>query len=112
MSESDDADLQVVVQAAVDATSTAYTADAGIDVEQRLRRELVAHGVEVDDDQWVAEVAHGIRSGHGVLIDPVASDPPPRADQPRADQPRADQPRAGQPGADLPGSMGGDNGGG
>jgi hypothetical protein len=76
--------LREVCQAAIRVTSTAYTRDASIDVQERLRAELAAGGVEIDDDDWLRETAAGIRSGHSVqLVDPNA-----------------------------PGSLGGDNGGG
>lgn len=76
--------VRAVTQQAVDATSTAYTEDASTDVEQRLRREMSDRGLDVDDEEWIAEVGQRIRSGHGVVFD----DP------------------------NLPGSLGGDNGGG
>lgn len=56
-------------QQAVDATSSAYTEDASIDIEQRLREEMEKRGVDLDDEQWVVEVARAIRSGHGVTFD-------------------------------------------
>ncbi|HEY0891223.1 MAG TPA: hypothetical protein VGE38_16600 [Nocardioides sp.] len=80
------AQLRALSHEAIDATSTAYTEDAAVDVEQRLVAELADRGIEVDDDEWVRQVARAIRSGHGVQLDP----PPPTA----------------------PGSLGGDNGGG
>ena len=73
---------RTAAQQAVDAASTAYTHDASTDVDERLRQELADRGVDAQDD-WVAEVAHRLRSGHGVVLDPT-----------------------------LPGSLGGDNGGG
>lgn len=76
--------VRAVTQEAVDATSTAYTEDASTDVEERLRQEMSGRGLDVDDDEWLAEVGERIRSGHGVVFD----DP------------------------DRPGSLGGDNGGG
>ena len=86
MSTPDPADDQRQVEAAtqdaVDNVSTAYTRDAGIDVEDRLRGEMASRGLEVRDE-WCAEVARGIRSGHHL--------------------------RFTSPGA--PGSLGGDNGG-
>ena len=61
--------VQSATQAAVDATATAYTDDAGVDVDQRLRLELSQRGLDVDDDAWLAEVAHRVRSGHHVVFD-------------------------------------------
>ena len=61
-----------VVQAAVDSTATAYTRDAGLDVEERLRSELAGRGVDLDDEAWLAEAASGIRAGHSLRIDPDA----------------------------------------
>jgi hypothetical protein len=60
--------LKAIVQDAVDATATDYTEDASIDVEDTVRRELAQRGLAVDDDEWVAELAHHIRSGHPVEI--------------------------------------------
>jgi hypothetical protein len=56
-------------QAAVDATATAYAADASIDVVIRLREELEARGLPADDDR-VESLAQGIRSGHHQTVDP------------------------------------------
>lgn len=61
--------LRRATQQAVDATSTAYTEDASIDVEQRLREEMGKRGVDLDDEEWVAEVGRAIRSGHGITFD-------------------------------------------
>lgn len=98
MSVSTTPPLRALLQDAIEATSTAYTDDATTDVEQRLLAELRDHGVELDDDDWVGEVARAIRSGHGVQLDETA---PTGAD----DDPSADPSTA-------PGSLGGDNGGG
>jgi len=60
--------LAGLVQEAVDAAATAYTGDAGVDVEQRVRQELADRGVEVADDDWLSELAHHLRSGHHVQV--------------------------------------------
>ncbi|WP_435768864.1 hypothetical protein [Nocardioides sp. SYSU DS0651] len=60
--------VRAATQAAVDATATMYTTDAGLDVEQRLRIEMQDRGLDVDDDDWVAEVARRVRSGHDVRV--------------------------------------------
>ena len=64
----DQEQLKALVQDAVDATATDYTEDAGIDVEDTVRRELAQRGLAIDDDEWVAELAHYIRSGHPVEV--------------------------------------------
>jgi hypothetical protein len=64
--------VQSATQAAVDATATAYTDDASVDVDMRLRSELSQRGLDVDDDHWLAEVAHRVRSGHHVVFDDPA----------------------------------------
>ena len=56
-----------VLQEAIDATATAYTGDARIDVEQHLRRELDSRGADPRDD-WVAATATEIRSGYHVSV--------------------------------------------
>jgi len=63
----------MATQEAVDATSTAYTEDASVDVDARLREEMAKRGMEVDDDAWVADVAHRIRSGHHISFDDPGS---------------------------------------
>jgi hypothetical protein len=63
-----DGDVAAVAQQAVEATATAYTEDAGVDVEERLRAELRSRGVAVVDAGSIAELAHGIRSGHHVSV--------------------------------------------
>lgn len=94
----DEAEVRDATQRAVDATATAYTADATIDVEDTLRREMAQGGMALDDDAWVRDVATAIRSGHHVSFDP--------------------EPAGGAGGAGdaaeeptTPGSLGGDNGG-
>lgn len=79
----DESQLRATTQQAVDATATAYTQDASIDVEDHLRREMAQAGMPLDDDGWVREVAQAIRSGHHVQF----------------------------AAPEDPGSMGGDNGG-
>lgn len=87
-------DLREAVQAAVDAAATAYTEDAGTDVQRRLREELSRRGVDVDDDAWLAEAARNVRSGHHVTV----GAPPERGGATDRES--------------APGSLGGDNGGG
>lgn len=96
------AQIRELTQQAIDATSTAYTHDAGINVEKRLRSELSTRGLEVDDDEWVAEAAHTIRSGHHVVLDTT--------DPGVGDESAADE--EGTAREARPGSLGGDNGGG
>ncbi|WP_435742447.1 hypothetical protein [Nocardioides sp. SYSU DS0663] len=80
----DERQFRAATQQAVDATATAYTRDAEIDVEDHLRREMARAGLALDDDAWVREVARAVRSGHHVdFTEPTE-----------------------------PGSLGGDNGGG
>ncbi|MCW2813408.1 MAG: hypothetical protein JWN84_863 [Nocardioides sp.] len=57
-----------VVQEAVDATSTAYTNDAGIDVEDFLRGQLSSRGVADLAEPRVGGLVAAIRSGHGVEL--------------------------------------------
>jgi hypothetical protein len=66
--EHDVDEVREAVQGAVDATATAYAQDASTDVDERLRAELLERGVDIDDDEWVAETARGIRSGHHVQV--------------------------------------------
>jgi hypothetical protein len=61
-------DVAALAQEAVEAASTAYTEDAHVDVEERLRTELRERGVAAVDAASVAELAHGIRSGHHVSV--------------------------------------------
>ena len=91
----DEAEVRATTQRAVDATATAYAADADIDVEDTLRREMAQGGLALDDDAWVREVARAVRSGH-----PVSFDPEPPAGGAADETPT------------TPGSLGGDNGGG
>jgi len=64
--------VRALTQAAVDATATAYTEDAEVDVDARLREEMTTRSLPVDEG-WVAQVAHGIRSGHHVSFDDPGS---------------------------------------
>jgi len=59
---------QEVTQAAVDATVDAYAEDAHLDVAAYFREQMEQRGFTVTDDQWVAELAHNIRSGHPVIV--------------------------------------------
>ncbi|MCR6033422.1 hypothetical protein GGQ22_18580 [Nocardioides sp. zg-579] len=81
----DEAQVRAATQRAVDATATAYATDAHIDVEDTLRREMAQAGLALDDDAWVREVAHAVRSGYPVSFAEEEST--------------------------TPGSLGGDNGG-
>jgi hypothetical protein len=67
--------LEPEVVAAVDATSAAYTQDAGLDVSARLREELERRGQPVDEET-VGRLARLVRAGHvddaqGLGIDPT-----------------------------------------
>lgn len=62
------APIEDVAQEAIDATATAYTTDASIDVDEQLRVQLRARGIAASDEATIAELAHGIRSGHHVSI--------------------------------------------
>ena len=57
------ADVEDVAREAADATATAYTHDAGIDVEEHLRAQLASRGLTADA-ATLAELARRIRSGH------------------------------------------------
>jgi len=57
--------IEDVAQEAIDATATAYTSEAGLDVEERLAVELRSRGLRADQGS-LAEVASEIRSGHRV----------------------------------------------
>ncbi|MDN4172671.1 hypothetical protein QWY28_06945 [Nocardioides sp. SOB77] len=89
----DEAEVRAATQRAVDATATAYTADADIDVEDTLRREMAQAGMALDDDAWVREVAQAVRSGHPISFAEVGGDAPADVEP------------------TTPGSLGGDNGG-
>ena len=62
-----EAAIEDVAQEAIDATATAYTNDAAIDVEERLGVELWTRGLRASEDTR-AEVAAEIRSGHHVQL--------------------------------------------
>lgn len=62
------APIEDVAQEAIDATASAYTNDARIDVDEQLRVQLHARGIAASDDASIAELAHGIRSGHHVSV--------------------------------------------
>jgi hypothetical protein len=53
-----------LVAEAVDATSSAYTDDPGLDVEALLVEELARRGVGPRGQGWLAEVAQAVRGGH------------------------------------------------
>ena len=67
-SPSDPDGVRAATQAAVDATATIYATDAGLDVVGRLRVELQQRGFDVEDEDWLADVARRIRSGHDVRV--------------------------------------------
>ncbi len=56
------------VQVAVDAATQAYREHRIDDIEDRLRSELCARGIEIDDDTWIDEVAGMIRAGVPVVV--------------------------------------------
>ncbi len=64
--------VRALTQEAVEATSTAYTEDAHVDVDARLREEMAGRGLPVEDG-WVTHVAHGIRSGHHLSFEDPGS---------------------------------------
>jgi hypothetical protein len=57
-----------VVQAAVDAAAQAYRKHGIDDVEDRVRSELAARGVVIDDEIWLNELADMIRHDVPVFI--------------------------------------------
>jgi hypothetical protein len=64
--------VRVLTEEAVDVTSTAYTEDAGLDVDARLREEMTGRGLPAEDG-WIAHVAQAIRSGHHLSFDDPGS---------------------------------------
>lgn len=71
MSESDrdPHDLTAAVQGALDAVARLDSEQEVNDLPTVLRRELARRGVEVDDDQWLAEASRHIQDGHSVVVD-------------------------------------------
>lgn len=61
--------LRETTQAVVDETATAYTDDASLDVRAHLQAELARAGVDIDDDEWLDEVARSIRAGRHVVFE-------------------------------------------
>lgn len=55
-----------VAQEAVDATVTTYANDAGIDVEEHLRRQFASRGLQPLEEDEVTTLAEHIRSGRSV----------------------------------------------
>lgn len=51
-----------LIQAAVDETMQAYTDEADLDVEQRLRSALEQRGVDPTSDEWLADQSDLIRA--------------------------------------------------
>jgi hypothetical protein len=60
--------VEDVAQEAIDATATTYTNDAGIDVDEFLRVQLSSRGIRAVNEEWLAETAHQIRSGHEIRV--------------------------------------------
>jgi hypothetical protein len=60
------------VAEAADATASAYTQDAGLDIRKRLVDELERRGVSHHDAAWVDEIVDAVRAGHSreVTADP------------------------------------------
>lgn len=61
--------LRETTQAVVDETATAYAHDASLDVRAHLQEELARAGVEIEDDEWLDEVARSIRAGRRVTFE-------------------------------------------
>lgn len=57
-----------VAQEAIDAAATTYTQNPAADVEEQLRVQLASRGVRVLREEWLGEVARGIRSGYHVAV--------------------------------------------
>jgi hypothetical protein len=68
----DDQEPSDRVSEAVDATASAYTQDAGLDVRKRLVDELERRGIIHHDAVWVDELVDAVRAGHSreVTADP------------------------------------------
>lgn len=62
------APVEDVAQEAVDATTTAYANDAGIDVERHLQQQLASRGLRAGDGALISQLATEIRSGHRVAV--------------------------------------------
>jgi hypothetical protein len=57
-----------VAQEAIDATATAYTDNAEIDVDEQLRIQLSSRGIRAVNEEWLSETAREIRSGHHTRV--------------------------------------------
>ena len=68
----DDETIPDRVTEAVDATASAYSQDAGLDVRKRLVDELERRGVSPGGAGWVDELVDAVRAGHSreVTADP------------------------------------------
>ena len=61
---------RAVLQEAIDATANLYASDAGVDVDEHLRRQMSSRGIDISSDEWISETAHKIRSGHDIRVGP------------------------------------------
>ena len=62
-------DLAVAVQGAVDTVTRLHHEREITDLGALLRQELSRRGVDVDDEEWLAEAVGHIRDGHPVVVD-------------------------------------------
>jgi hypothetical protein len=60
--------IKLVAQEALDTTVMAFHQGGETDVEGRLRTEMKRHGLEIEDEAWVVELAAKIRRGERVVI--------------------------------------------
>ena len=58
--------LVKATRAAVDATASAYAKDPLLDIEQRLSSELGQRGINVINDEWLADQADVVRTGRPI----------------------------------------------
>jgi hypothetical protein len=65
----DQHDLAVAVQGAVDAATRLHHEQEVTDLTALLREELSHRGVEIDDEEWLAEAVGHIRDGAPVVVD-------------------------------------------
>lgn len=57
-----------VAQEAVDATTTTYANDPGIDVAEHLRAQFSSRGLQAAREEDLSQLAQRIRSGHAVRL--------------------------------------------